>query len=270
MNLSLKLMKNRIQTLYWFIIRPRFYSELFNRISKNFISLNSGKNKDYGGPINNWYEEKAITAPQAFYQLTGNHMNESVREIYKEIFETADALANTCPVKMGGPANIDLLYWLSKHCGAKRIIETGVAYGWSSLAILLSIKDKNNSILISTDMPYPKLNNDKYVGCVIPDNLKTNWKLISLPDKKAIPKAIRMIKNFDMCHYDSDKSYDGRLWCYKYLWNGLRNGGCFISDDISDNYAFIDFSDQLEVLPTIVKSEGKYIGIIFKETGYKN
>ena len=35
---------------------------------------------------------------------------------------------------MGGPRNLNLLFNAIKLTGAKCIVETGVAYGWSSLA----------------------------------------------------------------------------------------------------------------------------------------
>ena len=38
-------------------------------------------------------------------------------------------------------------------------------------------------------MPYIKMNNDDYVGCIISDELKQNWILQRLPDVNGIPKA---------------------------------------------------------------------------------
>ena len=68
-----------------------------------------------------------------------------------------------------------------------------------------------------------------------------------------------------MCHYDSDKSYDGRMWAYPILWRALRPGGIFISDDISDNLAFRDFAAQISATPTVVKFDNKYVGILLKQ-----
>ena len=81
---------------------------------------------------------------------------------------------------MGGASNIELLYYLAEHLKAENVIETGVAYGWSALAILLSLSSRKNARLISTDMPYPGLDNSKYVGCVIPNDLKGKWTHIKL------------------------------------------------------------------------------------------
>jgi predicted O-methyltransferase YrrM len=155
------------------------------------------------------------------------------------------------------------LYQLADHCQARRVIETGVAYGWSSLALLLSLK-KRNGLLVSTDLPYPGLDNDPYVGCVVPDDLRENWKLLRGPDRQRVPEAIKLVGTLDLCHYDSDKSYPGRMWTYPRLWEALCSGGLFISDDIGDNMGFADFARSVAIEPIVVRSSEKYIGILVK------
>ena len=51
---------------------------------------------------------------------------------------------------------------------------------------------------------------------------------------------------------------------YNILWNNLNKGGFFISDDISDNKAFIDFVDKFNLNPSIILFKNKYIGLIIK------
>ena len=99
-------------------------------------------------------------------------------------------------------------------------METGVAYGWSSLAILLAIKDSKDAKLISNDMPYVNMGNDDYVGCVISNKLKYKWELQRLPDVRGIPLALKKFKNIiDLCLYDSDKSYTAE--CGQLLYYGV-------------------------------------------------
>lgn len=117
-------------------------------------------------------------------------------------------------------------------------------------------------------MPYLKQNNDAYVGCVVPAGLRPHWHIINSADREALPKALRRLPSIDMCHYDSDKSYSGRMWAFPLLWNALRPGGIFISDDIEDNLAFHDFCKQINHMAIIVQndsgSEHKYQGILLK------
>ncbi len=69
---------------------------------------------------------------------------------------------------MGGEGAISFLCHLVKEKKIQKIIETGSAYDWSSLAILLAIKDSENALLIRNDIPYIRMNNDDYVVCVFP------------------------------------------------------------------------------------------------------
>ena len=128
----------------------------------------------------------------------------------------------------------------------------------------VAIKFNKFGKLFSIDMPYPSLNNEKYVGCVIPDELKNEWNLLKMPDQIAIPSVLQKVSNIDMCHYDSDKSYEGRKWAYPKLWESLNEKGIFISDDISDNRAFEDFVNQINKNPYIIQYNDQYLGIIIK------
>ena len=148
------------------------------------------------------------------------------------------------------------------------VIETGVAYGWSSLALLLSLAKRNNALLVSTVMPSPHANNEEYVGCAIPIELRSHWRIIDLAGREALQKALEHLPTIEMCHYDSDKSHEGRMWGYPRLWQALRFGGYFIFDDVEDTLAFRNFCLEIKVDPIIVltptKSGVKYVGILVK------
>ena len=93
---------------------------------------------------------------------------------------------------------------------------------------------------------------------------KKNWELFRLPDLNGIPLVINKVTKVDICHYDSDKSYLGRKWAYPILWNSLKKNGIFISDDISDNNAFLEFVVQINKKPSIIKYKNQYLGLIVK------
>lgn len=251
----------RLKTILWYLKRPRLYPQLFRII---ILKLSPYAKKE----VERWCWERAMTTSEAIAKIVGSPPSECVQEKFKEIFTTAEVASKRCPIKMGGPGNLNILYWVAEYLEAKNVIETGVAYGWSSLAILLSIAKRENSMLISTDMPNSNLNNEDYVGCVVPPELKTHWQIIPYADYDALPKALKQFYQIDMCHYDSDKSYKGRMWAYLRLWNALKPGGCFISDDIGDNLGFRDFCNQINMDPIIVRTPTatgvKYVGILIK------
>jgi predicted O-methyltransferase YrrM len=186
----------------------------------------------------------------------------TIPKVPEELVTQAAGRAEKVPVKMGGPGDINLLYAATKLSGARRVIETGVAYGWSSLAILAALEGRDGAHLISVDMPYPAMNNEPWIGVVVPDSLSKSWQIIREPDRHGLEKAIAGFGGvIDLCHYDSDKSYRGRQYAYPRLWAALASGGVFISDDIQDNMAFAEFVETRKLPYAVTEFEGKFVGI---------
>ena len=259
-------MLKKFATLYWYLQRPRLYPQQlrdwYERLFFRGALVNHSRDE-----ATRWCAQIAIDTAQALQKITGEPKRGSVTHIFSTVFATAQRTAVECPVRMGGPGDLDLIYWLAEHIRATRVIETGVAYGWSSLAFQLSLRTRDAARLISIDMPYPKLNNDQYVGCAVPEALRGGWQLLRYADRQGLPKALREFATIDMCHYDSDKSYRGRMWAYPRLWNALKAGGVFVSDDVGDNVAFRDFTRQIGVEPIVIGVEGKHVGVLVKPDG---
>ena len=219
--------------------------------------------KDYVNKINFDNHYKIFSKKDVYQSLDINEIIKP-QEIYKDIFDKSKSIVNNNPYKLGGAGDLEILYNLAKLKNMNNILETGVANGWSSLAILLSIQETNNKKLTSIDLPYPYKNSDKYIGCVVPNNLRKNWSLIIDNDKKVLTDFLNKKLKFDLVHYDSDKSYEGRINSYELIWKLLNHNGILISDDISDNNAFIFFSKSKNLIPIIYKHESKMIGILRK------
>ena len=254
----------KLQIIFWYLRHPLYYKQFFFIINKKLTNLFYISNKPEKFSLNlynNIKNEKNIIN-NIFQENNVSFVN--LRYKYSDIYTYSLDAYKACPIKMGGESNIDLLFNIVIQLKPKNILETGVAFGWSSLAFLLGIKFNNYGKLISIDMPYPTLNNEKYVGCVVPESLKSKWELIRLPDITGLPLALKKCNKIDLCHYDSDKSYQGRMRSYPILWNALNKNGIFISDDISDNDAFEDFLMQINKKPFIVKYKNQYLGIVIK------
>ena len=253
-------LKRVAKTLIAYLKRPDLYPELGRKIIKNTLHRgNAAKGKD---KTNSWAISKAVSQQEAVAKLFGIN-NLEFRNHYKLILDEASAKEKACPVKMGGAGALELIYYASEYTNATHVLETGVAFGWSSLAALLSLA-KRNGTLYSSDMPYLGQNGDQYVGVIVPEKLKNNWKLFRFADKESLPKIFAENKLFDVIHYDSDKSYDGRMWAYDELYKHLRKGGVFLSDDIGDNSAYQDFCEKNNIESTIIEFEGKYVGAFIK------
>jgi predicted O-methyltransferase YrrM len=165
---------------------------------------------------------------------------------------------------VGGAANLDLLYDFVAELRPQRVVETGVAAGWSSLAILLGL-ERTGGRLWSTDLPYPYLSGEgDWVGVAVPDRLRKNWDLRSGSDRERLPEVLADAGPIDLAHYDSDKSYAGALWGYRHLWDALRPGGVLVIDDVGDHLALRDFAADVGCTPTIVRDGTKFQGFMVR------
>jgi len=166
--------------------------------------------------------------------------------------------------KFGGAADINLIYNITLKTKPTKILETGVALGWSSLAFLHAINKNKKGILISIDMPYMDKESKNYVGLAVPKQYYKMWELYKYPDRVILNKILKSNFIFDLVHYDSDKSYYGRYWFYKRIWPYIKKKGLLISDDVKDNYAFFDFARLVNKKYYLIKNDKKYSGIIIK------
>ena len=253
-------MIKKMRTAAWMFRQSKYRQHAFHLVKRMFLP-------DYDSPA---FRKKAVSwaAGQAVDYKVGLATLGVVGDAYGlscEVIQEGRQLASKSSVCMGGPACLDLLFDAVRLTGSQRIIETGVAYGWSSLAILNAMAAEKEGRLCSVDMPYPKRGGEEFVGIVVPARLKSRWSLIREPDRPGLMKAIAAFdRQIDLCHYDSDKSWWGRAYAFPLLWNALRPGGLFICDDIQDNLYFSEFVTQRCVPYVVTKSDGKYIGVIRK------
>jgi predicted O-methyltransferase YrrM len=251
-----------LKTGWWFLQRPSFWPHAVTLAARKVTPSRDTPRERMQAA--SWAAERAVSVQSAL-QAVGIPVPDHVPSLDHAVREEAEQRANTARVRMGGPADIDLLYAAAVLSGARRIVETGVAYGWSSLALLAALEKKQDGRLASVDMPYPKMNNEEWVGVAVPERLRSHWILVRKPDRYGLPTAISALGGtIDLCHYDSDKSYHGRKYGYQLMWQALRSGGLFISDDIQDNLAFREFVEARQVPFAITASQGKYVGMARK------
>ena len=263
MNYFSKKILNKLK-VYWFYLinnnsRQFFFILIWRKISNLFNKHN--RSKVSNNFILNWCNKKEILEKN-FYQKIGLNRPKNFFEEKKSYYLSAKLKEKKLKYKMGGMAHLNLIYNLNKHLTPKKILETGVAFGWSTLVFILS-KSKKSS-LTSIDLSYPTESSHKYVAMAVPSNLKKRFILLRGIDNNFLKIFHKDKKYFDFIHYDSDKSFIGRKNNYDLIWKILKKNGCFVSDDISDNSAFYEFIHLKKVKFYILKLENKFVGVVFK------
>lgn len=256
-------MISKLRTISWYLKQPKGTVLLANLIKRKTTWK---KREDTRQQAWDWGNERAVDTDTALGILfpASEFSAQAVEQLFESEFAEARQKFEATPYQMGGAGNLTLLYQVCKAVDAKYVAETGVAYGWSSLAVLLAISAHADALLVSTDMPYAKMGNENFVGIVVPDALRKHWKLIQESDTSGLPRALAAVPYLDVAHYDSDKSYLGRMQSFPKLYAKLRSGGVFISDDIQDNLAFRDYCATLGITPVVMHCTGKLVGAFIK------
>jgi len=256
-------MFEKLKTALWFAKRPCFFAQACSLALRKFMPDRDGAEERRRA--DEWAAARAVPVAEAL-RVVGIEGEPTTLD--PAIFEEGEERAHRSAVAMGGPGDLSLLHAVTALTGARTAVETGVAYGWSSLAILSAMAKNGGGRLLSVDMPYPKMGNEAFVGIVVPERLLTGWTLVREPDRNGLRRAIRLAgEPLDLAHYDSDKSYYGRQFAFPLIWDALRPGGVFISDDIQDNLAFAEFVEKKGVHFAVTESGGKYVGICVKPRG---
>lgn len=203
------------------------------------------------------------------FDVWANELDSNLWEEALNFSDMHDAYANqllsNINFDLGGGGHIAVLYFLVRYYRPEIIVETGVAAGHSSRAILSAIKTNKKGTLYSSDFPYMKIQNpEKYIGILVEEELKSNWNLYTKGDRKNLPLISSQCGEVGLFHYDSDKSYSGRVYAIKHLYKNIVEEAPIIFDDIQDNWHFFDFTKQLKVDPIILHFRGKFVGFFHK------
>ena len=249
---------------------------VFSKITN--ILVNSAKNKNFfviGKKLLNrfetdssqesakWAKENSILIDDFCNKINSDIWKESIDACNKIKLESHKILSNI-NYKLGGGGSYPLIYFYCRILNPDVVVETGVAAGWSSYAILKSLRvNGNNGQLFSTDFPYFRFKNpEQYIGSVVPESIRNNWVLDIRGDEIAIPEICEKVKNIDLFHYDSDKSYAGRLFAIQKIQKKLSSNSIVIFDDIQDNLFFRNLVEYLNCDYQVFAFEGKFVGTI--------
>jgi predicted O-methyltransferase YrrM len=165
--------------------------------------------------------------------------------------------------ELSGAADMRLLYFLVRYARPVCALETGVAAGFSSLAILSAMRVNGLGVLYSSDLPYVRSHGaGSDIGCVVPDHLRRNWRLFVRGDAANMKRILPAVETIDFVHYDSDKTYVGRRLVCEAIRAKLSDRALFMMDDVQDNGFFRDFAERQDRRFRVFAAQTKFVGLI--------
>jgi predicted O-methyltransferase YrrM len=163
----------------------------------------------------------------------------------------------------GGGGHFKLVHFLVRHLQPAVVLETGVAAGYTSQAILTAMEANGRGTLYSSDFPYFRLDApERYVGCLVDEHLKSRWHLALHGDRANLAELLPQIETVDLLHYDSDKTVEGRQFVMDAVAPKLAPGAVIVMDDIDDNTFFRDWIARTGRPCRVFGGGRKFVGLV--------
>ena len=206
-----------------------------------------------------WARAQTKTTTEKFCEAIDAKLFQEVKKDICQIEQRSKQKLDSAKGKLGGGANYVLLYFLVRKLKSRNVVETGVAAGWTTIAILEALEKNGYGTLYSSDLPYFRLILNNILVAVY---LKERWHLDIRGDRIALRDIRKKLDDaiIDIFHYDSDKSYC-RMFL-EILSQNLSAESIIIFDDIQDNLHFRDWVEGNNFHYTVLEFEGKYLGVV--------
>jgi predicted O-methyltransferase YrrM len=170
-------------------------------------------------------------------------------------------------------ADLALARCLFSLCRATRptvVVETGVAYGMTSAFILEALERNEHGTLFSIDLPPLGGREQKLVGALVRDDVRSRWVLRRGSSRRELPGLVRE-RIVDIFVHDSLHTYRNMCREFAAAWPRLRPGGWIVSDDIEGNPAFLGLRQRAVRYWQVVRQETKasLIGLAVKDDSHQ-
>ncbi len=202
------------------------------------------------------------------YELRESGIEGKVRRAWEKGLQKSIGLYRG-GVSVGFPNEV--LYLLVRISKPEKVVETGVAAGFSTAYLLQALRDNGKGTLFSVDVgnrvpeghrtesgaldkSWSVLEGE--IGLVVPAELRSNWQLTIGESRSTLSNLLTELGQIDVFWHDSDHSYSNMQFEFDTAWAALTDGGLLVSDDIVQNSAFQELALKVSAHPMTFFSRG--------------
>jgi hypothetical protein len=142
-----------------------------------------------------------------------------------------------------GDARFVRIAWcLARHLRPERILETGVARGLTTRALLEALRRNAGGHLWSVDLP-PLLEHSlgRETAAAVPERLRDRWTLVRGSSRRVLPALIDDLGRIGLFVHDSMHTTRNLRFELEQVWPALIPGGAILIDDVEKNVAVSQF-----------------------------
>ncbi len=137
-----------------------------------------------------------------------------------------------------------LCYMLVRLTRPSSVVETGVCYGVTSAFLLQALRANGGGCLHSVDLPPLGRAGDEFVGRLVPQRLRSDWRLHRGRSVDLLPELARELGQIDFFLHDSLHTYRNMRHEFEIVTPFLAPQAVVIADDVQGNSAFMDWVSQ--------------------------
>lgn len=157
-------------------------------------------------------------------------------EIRDRLAERGDSAA--FPVDFNASRALARACWVAcRGAGARAVVETGVAAGFTTSVILAALEAEGGGVLHSVDVPPVGVDPDD-VGWLVPERLRHRWILHRGRSRRVLPRLLRELPALDVFVHDGLHTEPTMRWELSTAGAAVRAGGVVLLDDAERNPAF--------------------------------
>ena len=146
-----------------------------------------------------------------------------------------------------------LCYLVCRLISPSVVLETGVAYGVSSVFTLKALEENGRGMLHSVDLPPLRTEYERFWGVAVPDDLRGRWRLHRGSSARVLPRLLEEIGAVDLFVHDSLHTRRNMRREFDTVWPHLRNGALLLADDVERNRAFGELQQKNPALWRVVQ-----------------
>jgi hypothetical protein len=144
----------------------------------------------------------------------------------------------------GDPEFVRAAWCLVRHLRPVRVVETGVAHGFTTRFILEALaRNGGYGRLWSIDVPPIDPEMARHVGVAVGGRHPERWTYIKGPSRLRLPPLLAMLGTIDLFVHDSMHTERNVRFELDRAWRALRASGGMIVDDIDVNQGFKSFGE---------------------------
>jgi predicted O-methyltransferase YrrM len=173
----------------------------------------------------------------------------AVGELEAKIRQRVQDLGRHAPFTLIHNADFRLARLCYAVCRVLRpalVVETGVAYGVTSSFLLRAFEANGSGTLHSVDLPPLGRDADRFVGTLIPAELRSRWQLHRGASKRVLPALLAQLGAVDLFIHDSLHTLANMRREFAQVQPYLRPGAVVIADDIEGNRAFQEWVEAAQ------------------------